>query len=133
MEDTTQPTQNDKKFSIVKRAKSLAHAGRGVWILVKTTHNAWIELFLICFAVFLGLFYHITHFEWLLLILSGGVTIAAEAFNTAFEIDINLTSPEVHPMARDVKDVAAGAVLITGVTALLVSIFIFAPHILGSL
>jgi diacylglycerol kinase len=130
--EETEPTINEKKFSIVRRAKSLTHAGRGVWILVKTTHNAWVELFLFCFAILLGLLYHLTSVEWILLILAGGITMAAEAFNTAFEIDINLTSPEVHPMARDVKDVAAGAVLITGITALLVAVFIFTPHIFGT-
>ena len=127
----TQSNQN--KFSIVKRAKSFAYAGRGVWILVKTTHNAWVEIFLFCFAIFLGLFFHITRVEWMLLILAGGMTVAAEAFNTAIEIDIDLTSPDIHPLARDVKDVAAGAVLISATTTLLIGLCIFVPYLLTSL
>lgn len=121
---------NEKKFSIVKRAKSFTHAGRGVWILVKTTHNAWVHISLLCFAVLLGLFFHITQLEWMLLVLAAGMVLAAEAFNTAIEIDIDLTSPDIHPLARDVKDVAAGAVLIAAITALLVGLFIFVPHAL---
>lgn len=123
----------ENKFSIVKRAKSFAHAGRGIWILVKTTHNAWVHIFLLCFAVFLGLFFHITHYEWVMLVLAAGMVLAAEAFNTAIEIDIDLTSPDIHPLARDVKDVAAGAVLITALTALLIGLFIFTPYIVASL
>ncbi len=132
-QDTPQPTINEKKFSIIKRAKSLTHAGRGVWILLKTTHNAWVHMFFLGFAILLGLLFHITHEEWMVLVLAAGIVLAAEAFNTAIEIDLNLTSPEVHPFARDSKDVAAGAVLIAAVTALLVGLFIFVPHILGTL
>jgi diacylglycerol kinase (ATP) len=123
----------ENKFSIVKRAKSFTYAGRGIWILVKTTHNAWVHIFLLCFAVFLGLFFHITHYEWVMLMLAAGMVLAAEAFNTAIEMDIDLTSPDIHPLARDVKDVAAGAVLITALTALLIGLFIFTPYIVASL
>ena len=129
MEQTT----NEKKFSIVKRAKSFSYAGRGIWILVKTTHNAWVHIFILCFAILLGFFFHITHFEWMMLVFAAGMVLAAEAFNTAIEIDIDLTSPDIHPMARDVKDVAAGAVLITAITALLIGLFIFVPHLLSSI
>jgi diacylglycerol kinase (ATP) len=133
MDDLPQHTSNERKFSIVKRAKSFAHAGRGVWILVKTTHNAWVHIFLLCFAVFLGLFFHITHYEWLMLVLASGLVLTAEAFNTAIEIDLDLTSPDMHPFARDSKDVAAGAVLITAIAALLIGLFIFAPYLLAAL
>ena len=124
---------NEKKFSIVKRAKSLAYAGRGIWILIKTTHNAWVHIFLLCFAIFLGFFFHITHYEWMMLVVAAGMVLAAEAFNTAIEIDIDLTSPDIHPLARDVKDVAAGAVLLTAIAALLIGLLIFVPYIVAAL
>jgi diacylglycerol kinase len=41
--------------------------------------------------------------------------------------DIDLTSPEEHPYARDTKDVAAGAVLLTAVGAIFVGILVFLP------
>ena len=52
----------------------------------------------------------------------------SEAFNTAIEIDIDLTSPEFHPYAKDTKDVAAGAVLISAIIAIVVGIHIFLPY-----
>ena len=52
-----------------------------------------------------------------------------EAFNTAIEIDIDLTSPTYHPYARDTKDVAAGAVLLSAILAIIVGLMIFVPHI----
>lgn len=83
-------------------------------------------------AILLGFYFHITHIEWLLLALAAGLVLTAEAINTAIEIDIDLTSPEFHPYARDTKDVAAGAVLIASVTAAVIGIGIFGTHILAA-
>jgi diacylglycerol kinase len=63
-----------------------------------------------------------------LLVFAGGFVLVAEAFNTAIEIDIDLTSPEYHPYAKDTKDVAAGAVLIAACTAALIGLIIFVPY-----
>ncbi|MBI4120744.1 MAG: diacylglycerol kinase family protein [Parcubacteria group bacterium] len=119
-----------EKFSIVQRAKSFTHAGRGLWIFLKTTHNAWVHFALLALAVILGFYFKITNIEWIFLIFAGGSVLAAEAFNTAIEIDMDLTSPEYHPYARDTKDVAAGAVLMTSITALLVGIFVFGQYLI---
>jgi len=119
----------DKRFSVVKRAKSFTHAGRGIWILVRSTHNAWLHLGILALAVALGFYFNITLAEWVLIIFASGLVLAAEAFNTAIEIDIDLTSPTYHPYARDTKDVAAGAVLICAITALIIGVFVFYPHV----
>ena len=117
-------------FSIVKRAKSFTHAGRGILVFLRSTHNAWIHLLVLVAAIVLGFYFHITHLEWTFLVFAGGLVLAAEAFNTAIEIDIDLTSPEYHPYARDTKDVAAGAVLISAVTAAIVGVLIFGHYFL---
>ena len=127
------PANLNDKFSIVKRAKSFAHAGRGIWIFVKSTHNAWIHLVVLAIAVALGVYFNITVVEWMVLVLAGGFVLCAEAVNTAIEIDIDLTSPEYHPYARDTKDVAAGAVLVAAVTAIICGCFIFGHYILAAL
>jgi diacylglycerol kinase len=76
-----------------------------------------------------GIYFNITLLEWIFIVLASGMVFAAEAFNTAIEIDMNLTSPEFHPHARDTKDVAAGAVLITAVVAMVIGVIIFLPRI----
>ena len=80
-------------------------------------------------AVALGFFFSITKIEWMMLVLASGLVFATEAINTAIEIDMDLTSPEFHPYARDTKDVAAGAVLIAAITALVIGVLIFVPHL----
>lgn len=119
-----------EEFSLVKRAKSFANAGRGIVLFVRTTHNAWIHLVVLAAAVFLGFYFGITTTEWMLLVLAAGLVLAAEAFNTAIEIDMNLTSPDYHPYAKDTKDVAAGAVLISAVTAAIVGVLVFGRYLM---
>ncbi|KKR78944.1 MAG: hypothetical protein UU24_C0021G0013 [Candidatus Nomurabacteria bacterium GW2011_GWA2_40_9] len=117
------------KFSLVARIKSATHAWRGIGILVKTTHNFWFQIFFALLAVYLGFILCISTTEWLFIVLTIGIVFVTEALNTAFEIDIDLTSPEYHPYARDTKDVAAGAVLISVFVAILVGLIIFLPKI----
>ena len=81
-------------------------------------------------AVIAGFYFNISRIEWMMLIFASGLVFMAEAFNTAIEIDIDLTSPEYHPFARDTKDVAAGAVLIAALTAAVIGVFIFGPYLL---
>lgn len=118
-----------QEFSLEKRAKSFTHAGRGILILLKGTPNVWIHVGALITVVALGFYFRITTTEWIVLILACGFVFVSEAFNTALEVDINLTSPEYHPYARDVKDIAAGAVLISAITACIVGIIIFSQYI----
>jgi diacylglycerol kinase len=119
-----------ERFSIVARLKSATHAWRGLGILIRTTHNVWGHIFFGLLALYLGTILKISTTEWLFVVLVIGLVLITEALNTAIEIDIDLTSPEQHPYARDTKDVAAGAVLLSVWVAIIVGAFIFLPKIL---
>jgi diacylglycerol kinase len=121
---------SEKRFSIVARAKSFTHAFRGIGILIKSTHNFWVQIFFAIIAFAFGFLFKISNIEWLILILAIGIVFITETINTAIEIDIDLTSPDYHPYARDTKDVAAGAVLISAMIALVIGLIIFLPKIL---
>ena len=121
----------NENFSVRARIKSSTHAWRGISLLIKNTHNLWGHIFFGVLAVYLGFILGISSVEWVLLVLTIGLVLLAEAFNSAIEIDIDLTSPEYHPYARDTKDVAAGAVLLSVIVALVVGAIIFLPKILN--
>lgn len=125
------PVPEQRRFSLAKRAGSFIHAGRGIAVFVRSTHNAWIQLLILVIAIVLAWHFRITRIEWMMLVLAAGLVLCAEAFNTAIEIDIDLTSPTRNPLARDTKDVAAGAVLIAAVTASAIGAIIFLPYLLG--
>ncbi len=116
--------------SILARAKSFEHAGRGIMLFFRSTPNAWIHLLFCVGVIFLGFFFQVTITEWMFLTFAIGFVFVSEAFNTAIEIDINLTSPEYHPFAKDTKDVAAGAVLLSVVNALIIGALVFGHYLL---
>jgi undecaprenol kinase len=119
-----------KAFSLIARFGSIKHAVRGIYIFIKNTHNAWVEIFIGVFLVFLGYCLSISEYEWLFILISIFGLLMAEAFNTAMEVHMDLTSPEFHPFARDTKDIAAGGVLIAAILTLVVSLIIFVPKII---
>lgn len=119
----------EKRFSLVARAKSFANAFRGIGILIKTTHNFWIHIVSAILVLILGFILKISPIEFVFIIFVIGLVFVTETINTAIEIDIDLTSPNYHPYARDTKDVSAGAVLISAIIAVIVFLIIFLPKI----
>lgn len=119
----------NKRFSIIARLKSATHAMRGIGIIIKTTHNMWGHIFFAVLVVIFGFILNISNSEWFAVIFAIAFVIVTESINTAIEIDIDLTSPEYHPYARDTKDVAAGAVLLAVIFACIVGGIIFLPKI----
>jgi undecaprenol kinase len=59
---------------------------------------------------------------WALVLLTSGLVLAAELFNTALEHLVDHLHPETHPRIRIVKDCAAGAVLIAAGAAVAVGL-----------
>lgn len=116
-----------------KRIKSFGYAWKGIKSFISKEPNAWIHCTAIVFVAIAGFGFGITRTEWLIVILCFGMVLAAEGFNTAIERLVNLVSPEHNPMAGDVKDIAAGAVLICAVAAAIAGVIIFTPYILSVL
>ena len=63
--------------------------------------------------------------EWAIVLVLIGLVIAAELFNTAIEAVVDLASPDIHPLAKRAKDIAAGAVLVLAITAVIVGLIIY--------
>ena len=114
-----------------KRIKSFGYAFKGIASLIKKEHNAWIHCTAIVVVTLAGFYFCITPTEWCIVVLCFGLVLAAEGFNTAIERLVDLVSPEYHPIAGDVKDVAAGAVLICAIAAAIVGMIVFIPYMFG--
>lgn len=112
-----------------KRIKSFGYAFKGIASFLGKEPNAWVHCSAVVVVVSLGVYYDITSTEWCLCILCFGMILMAEAMNTAIERLVNLVSPQKHPIAGDVKDVAAGAVLLAALSAAVIGLIIFIPYL----
>ena len=115
----------------VKYIRRFRNAFRGMYVLWKTTRHLNVHLFFALLVIFLGFYFEVSSMEWVALVFAIGLVFSAEAVNTAIEIDIDLTSPTFHPYARDTKDVAAAAVLLSVFTAAGIGLIIFLPKLLS--
>jgi diacylglycerol kinase (ATP) len=129
MSNTTEQTPVGRPFQFTGRIRSFYHAIRGVLRMIRCQHNAWIHAAATLIVIGAGLLFRVSSADWCWIILAISIVWTAEALNTAFEFLADAASPEFHPLVRDAKDVAAGAVLITAVAAVVIGAFIFWPYI----
>lgn len=125
------PSPARRPFEFSGRLRSFKYAGRGVWLMLRSQHNAWIHAAATIVAAAAGAWCGLAGPEWCLVVLAVAAVWTAEALNTAFEFLADATTPEFHPVVEQAKDVAAGAVLITAAAAVLVGALVFYPHLRG--
>ena len=95
--------------------------------MLRTQRNAWIHACATLAVTALGLWLRLGPLEWAVIILVIGSVWMAEFVNTALEAVVDLASPDLHPLAKVGKDVAAAAVLVSAVTSVLVGLLILGP------
>lgn len=118
-----------KAWHEVKMGKRFLNAFRGMYVFYETSKHFYTLIWSMVLVIILGFYFKVSSLEWMMLVFSIGFVIVAEVFNTAIEIDIDLTSPEYHPFARDTKDLAAAAVVLSIFTATIIGLIVFLPKI----
>lgn len=113
-----------------KRMLSFKYAFKGIWVVVSSEINFQIHLIAAIIALIMGFYFNLTKGEWIVILLCFAIVMAAEAINSAIEKLVDLVSPGIHPQAGKIKDIAAGAVLITAIIAAIIGCIIFLPKIL---
>lgn len=116
-------------FNIKKFLKSVKFAFRGISSIYKTEQNFRFQVFISFFVFFLMIFFKISLKEAIVLILMISFVLIMEIINSAFEKIADMFKPRIHVYAEIVKNIMAGAVLISSLTALIIGIIIFYPYI----
>lgn len=110
---------------MLKLIRSMKFAFYGIWKAAKQEINFRIHIVAICFLVLFASSYTLTNMEIAILVLTVSAVLTAEIFNTAIENTINLVTDRHHEIAKVVKDLSAGAVLITAIVSLVIFYLIF--------
>lgn len=107
---------------------SFKYAIEGIITALKEQPNLKFHLLAAAIVIILGIFFQISEIKWLIILVTIGVVISLELTNTAIEELVNSFTQDNHPSAKKAKDVAAGAVLISSITALIIGLLIFLPY-----
>lgn len=84
---------------------------------------------MIAFGVILaGLVFRLAIIKWLMIIFAIGLVLITEMLNTAIEKMLDYLKPDIHPSAKMIKDIAAGAVLVSAIIAAVIGLIVFIPE-----
>ena len=118
---------------LYSRAKSFQYAFEGWLYVLRTQHNAWIHAIISVAVLALGLWLQIPLRDWAVIILAMMAVWMGEFMNTALEAIVDMTMPDVHPLAKIAKDVAAAAVLVGAIGAVLIGLLLLGPPLYARL
>ncbi len=113
----------------VSRVHSFGHAFEGLAYALRTQPNTRIHAAILAAVVLVGLWLGLNFDEWALIALAAGLVFTSELLNTGIETVVDLASPDLHPLAKAAKDVAAAAVLIAALTAVAVGLLVLGPRL----
>ncbi len=88
-----------------------------------------LQLSLAIVAIVFFLILGIDDYQWSLVFICIGMVLSAEIFNTCIERLCDHISPKSNKQIGLIKDMAAGAVLITALASLIVAVFIIARRL----
>ena len=112
-----------------KFLQGFVYAWKGLLYAFATQINFKFHTFSAIAVIALGWLFKLDLNEWLWISAAIGLVVAAELFNTALEVLVDLVSPEFNPKAGAIKDLASAAVLVIAILSFIIGACIFLPKI----
>lgn len=109
---------------------SFRYAAEGIATAFREERNMRIHVLSAISVIIVSYFLSLSVAEWLWILLVSFLVLIMEVLNTVIENLTDLVSPDYHPLAKIVKDMAAAIVLMTSFFALLVGSIILLPKMI---
>jgi undecaprenol kinase/diacylglycerol kinase (ATP) len=114
---------------MIRFLKRLGYAFSGIILLIRTERHFQIHTIAFALVIFIGSYFKISEMEWVALLLLSGFVLVAEAINSSIERLSDEITKDYNWQIKQVKDIAAGAVLIATLIAIAGGIIIFYPYL----
>ena len=112
-------------------ADSFNAAIEGIIYTIKTQRNMRLHFLFAILIILVSIFLQLEKIELLVICSAVALVLICEMFNTAIEKIIDLITPDFHPLARIIKDVAAGCVLISTIFAVIAGYLVFSKYLIN--
>ena len=113
----------------MKFLDSFKYAIKGILAAFKSERNLKIQMAFAVAAIFFGFALQISEVEWIAIVICIGLVFVSEMFNTSFEKMLNFIHREHHAEIGLIKDISAGAVLLSATSSLIVALIVFTPKL----
>lgn len=109
--------------------KSFIDAGKGLAHVFRSEQNFRVQVVVGSLVLIASFLFPLLVWERILVILLVLLVLLIEILNTVFEYFSDLLKPRLNHYIGIIKDVMAGAVLLTSLVALVIGLMIFYPHL----
>lgn len=106
---------------------SFRFAFAGLDYVLRTQPNMRVHLLITLVVIGMGIGLDLSLTQWTMLVLAIAFVLVGEMLNTVIEKLVDLISPDFHPLAKIIKDVTAGVVLLTAIASVVVGLLILGP------
>ncbi len=112
-----------------KRQKGIGYAFKGFCKLLKNEASFQVQAIIAGLITIAGFYFNISTTEWVFQILVIALVMGIEGLNTAIESLADFVHPEQNQKIGDLKDLAAGAVFISAISAIIIACIIYIPKL----
>jgi diacylglycerol kinase (ATP) len=109
----------------INLVESLNDATEGMMYVLRTQRNMRLHFLIALLVLTIGVYFNLPKMDLLALLFSITLVLVLEMVNTAIELTVDLIKDVYHPLARIIKDVMAGAVILSALNAVVVGYVIF--------
>jgi diacylglycerol kinase (ATP) len=113
------------------RIKSIGHALRGIRAFFIEEKNGQIQLVAAIIVTCAGFIFNISTMEWCIQTLCIAIVLGFEMLNSAIEKSVDLYQSSFNEKIRFIKDVSAGAVLLSAIISVIIAAIIYLPKIVN--
>ncbi|AOM82591.1 diacylglycerol kinase family protein [Salisediminibacterium beveridgei] len=117
-------------FSFRRLRQSFVYAVQGIRFTWQREQNFRIHSVISLAVLILAQLLQVPYLEQVMLLVVIGAVIGMELINTALEHVVDLVVQSYDDRAKVIKDTAAGAVFIFSITAAIIGLMIFIPHVI---
>ncbi|WP_186673473.1 diacylglycerol kinase family protein [Sporosarcina sp. BP05] len=110
-----------------KFIQSFVYAWNGICYGIGAERNAKVHVMAAIIVIITGFITGLSKSEWLIIIILICGMLALELMNSAVERVVDLLTTERHILAKQAKDLAAGAVLVYAIGSAIIGLMLFVP------
>lgn len=107
---------------------SFKYALAGIIAALKEEPNLKFHFLAALLVIIISFLLNLSKTDWIIIIILIGFVIAIELTNTAIEAVVDHVIQSEHPGAKLAKDISAGAVLVSAITAAIIGLWIILPY-----
>ena len=120
-----------KQLGFKRFLNSFSYSIEGLKYAYLNEQSLLIHFIVTILVILFGWMFKIEAWEWIACVMMFGFVMGAELLNTAIEAVVDMTMPDIHPLAKVAKDTASAAVFILSIAAAIVGLIIFIPRFYG--